>query len=221
MTEKINEIPFHEARSADEVMVHTLALLNADIPGFIIRYEGEVPDDVEEIHRKNIKAVRTVIDDVYPENKVDEKYFGNFVLGQKEIGKFHHDVMENKGYAITTGEVQPLVHTTISGGGKVIAAHLGTNFERAKQGEFSGARGNPRNPEHPHNTILSGEVDPELVSPNVYFGAVKRGDSVVLAGGYSTKAAWHRMDTDPNLGYRDALVTELVDPTAHDTKAAS
>ena len=102
---------------------------------------------------------------------------------------------------------RPDVHTTISGGGDIYVAHVGSEPYRA----HLAARTQVNNEQHPTHAFNSyGEVDPELVSPDVYVGNVAVGDSVVSSGSFGKYAVWQRFDTDLNLGERSYSFDQFV-----------
>lgn len=212
-----------EATSEEQIAEHTLALLQHDIPGFIIRSEVQVPpssDYAETIHRANVYRVQSIVEELHPDKKTMIKDIAGFRgLGQDPIGTFHVDV-HSDAHETNAPEIldrtEPLVHTTLTGGGKVTIAHIGTNPDRVfKEADLTSPRGErtTTNSNSPHNLLLNGRVNPEMVNPRIYRGKVGPGDSVVIAAGNSRHAAWHRMDTDKTKGVREVRASKIVDNT--------
>jgi hypothetical protein len=72
-----------------------------------------------------------------------------------------------------------------------------------------------------------GAVDPTIVNPRIYVGSVAAGQSVISSGDSGKFAAWHRYDTNPDLGYRNVAVSDIMteyqypDPRGYDLESTA
>jgi hypothetical protein len=208
------ELKIPQALTDDEILAHTREMYSHRLPAFIIGHQIEQPISPEEarkIHYRNLGRVIAATAELHPEKKIEvvEVVFGT--NKPQSIGRFHNDLhVDMYGGTIYT-KTEPIVHTTNTGGGAVRAAYIGDKPALVIKDTYGNYTEGYMDEDHPHNALLRGEVDTDLVRPELYRGSLAPGFSIVLAAGNSSYATWHGMDTDEGLGLRTFQASKIMD----------
>lgn len=138
-----------------------------------------------------------------------EAHLENFEgLGQRKIGLLHEDFTVTMHADPFRSVFSPYVHTTIEGGGDVLMAFAGTDLDLNLQ--RSGTNYYQKNPDQdPHRLLLAGQVDTEIMNPNIYRYPLRAGDAIVFAC-MGPAMPWHRFDTQKDLGKRVVTASEIL-----------
>lgn len=178
-------------------------LQDGTAPAFLVRaHQIRHRRDPSDRHAEVLGRVLHLLHAKHPD---EEFYAINYAfdgLGQDPQGFLHHDLTVSASNKPLEDRPMPYFHTTLSGGGLVLAAALGEKPEEALKYGYDDQQPVPEDhPDHPHGQLLRGMVDPDIVSPDIYSCSVGPGDTIIFAD-HGIRAPWHRFDTDPQLGTR-------------------
>jgi hypothetical protein len=199
------EIPGHNNIA---VLLALTELLQHEFPAFIMRAPGASLADSSRRHDWHALNVAQALTRLLPDkpNTIRELR-RDYPAAQLWRGNLVSDAASLDYVASNIAATRPEIHTTISGGGDVYVAHIGTEPTRAHMAAMRKTT-DEQHPTYAFNTYR--EVDPELVNPHVYIGSVAVGDSVVSSGSLGKYAVWQRFDTDLDLGERTYSLDQIV-----------
>lgn len=189
-----------EAQDRGGFMAHLRSLLSHEAPAFIVR------SDPVGAHVRHMMLLRDKVTTLFPDRPGQYSGWDLQNIDQRPIGTLHHDMSDGIAGGVRDTSTFPNIHTTESGGGAVRVAYVGTDPETAYKIDNLIVPPAVIDSANPHRALLRGEADPTLINPNVYVGQVAAGHSVIFSGDSGRYAAWHRFDTDPDLGQRSAQV---------------
>lgn len=199
----ITESPLIETASIDELQNNLSALLQSNIPAFLVRHAA--------IAERNIQTngdLRSIVTGLLLQKGLN---FGTqFVmpdiagtLQRREVGRgdLHQDATKIAETTVSNIDI----HTTTRGAGSVLVANAGPFFGRPQE-----QRPEPTYIDIKTNLnsmLLDGCTDPRFMSPEVLRADLKTGDNVIFAGYNTFGPVWHRFDTTE--APRIACVSEI------------
>lgn len=189
-----------EAQDRSGFMMRLRSLLSHEVAAFIVR------SDPIGAHMRHTMLLRDKVATLFPDRPGQYTGWDLQNPDQRPIGTLHHDMQDGVAEDLDDILTFPNIHTTERGGGAVRVAYVGTDPRAAYEFDNLIVPPGTTDPDNPHYALLRGEADPTLINPNVYVGHVAAGHSVIFSGDSGRYAAWHRFDTDPELGQRSAQV---------------
>src|SRR5665213_651208 len=182
-----SEVELPEVDNSEALQDALSRIMVNELPGFTIRSSGLDGSPVN--NRVLVAAVQNSLTTLGRVFEMGYHLSGAIERPDLGLGNLHIDLE----VAQPVSEIA--LHTTVSGGGKVVIAESGKGVERV-------LRHDRHSEEHKAQAKLLGghlvqdRTDPEIILPTLHTTLLGSGDHVVFALANNRGPVWHRFDTD-------------------------
>ncbi len=199
--EPVQKVLLPEVGTRKDLATMLAAVMEWDLPGFVIRSAGMDGVDIPE----NLvlrKIVAQCLDAGGYNFRLAAGKFKDVAKIQQRVdigvGKLHLDRPMSIGLAYIE------LHTTTKGAGTVLLANSGPQFLKTTDRipTYHQAR------DRLNELILNDQTDPAFIHPILYGAQLNSGDHVIFAQTNNMGPIWHRFDT--TIQPREATASELV-----------